>query len=57
VAVLVPLYTNGIVNSMDRGLAGAAAAVQNIRLLALVELACVAGGIAAVRLLPEGKNA
>ena len=56
VAVLVPLYTNGIVNSMDRGLAGAAAAVQNIRLLALVELACVAGGIAAVRLLPEGKN-
>ena len=56
VAVLVPLYTNGIVNSMGRGLEADAAAVQNIRLLALVELACVAGGIAAVRLLPEAKQ-
>ena len=53
VAVLVPLYTNGIADSMGRGLEGPAAAVETIRLLALVELACVAAGIAAVRTLPE----
>ena len=53
VAVLVPLYTNGIADSIARGLSGPAAAVEAIRLLALVEVACIAAGIAAVRLLPE----
>ena len=57
VAVLVPLYTNGIADSMGRGLEGPAAAVETIRLLALVELACVAAGIAAVRTLPEVRKA
>lgn len=57
VAVLVPLYTNGIAGSMARGLSGPAAAVETIRLLALVEAICVAAGIAAVRLLPETGSA
>ena len=57
VAVLVPLYTNGIAGSMARGLSGPAAAVETIRLLALVEVICVAAGIAAVRLLPETGSA
>lgn len=53
VAVLVPLFTNGIAGGMSRGLTGQAAAVETVRLLALVEVVCVAAGIAAVRLLPE----
>ena len=53
VAVLVPLFTNGIVRGMGKGLDGPAAAVQTIRLLALVEVICVAAGIVAVRALPE----
>ena len=57
VAVLVPLFTNGIAGGMSRGLTGPAAAVETIRLLALVEVVCVAAGIAAVRLLPETKTA
>ena len=56
VAVLVPLYTNGIADSMGRGLEGPAAAVETIRLLALVEVACVAAGIGAVRALPAIRN-
>jgi len=52
VAVLVPLFTNGISSGMGRGLEGPAAAVETIRLLALVEVACVAAGIGAVRALP-----
>ena len=41
---------------MARGLTGPGAAVETVRLLALVEILCVAGGIAAVRLLPETGN-
>ena len=53
VAVLVPLFTNGIAGGIGRGLEGAAAAVETIRLLALVEVVCVAAGIVAVRGLPD----
>lgn len=53
VAVLVPLFTNGVMGGMDQGLEAAAAAVETIRLLALVEVLCVAVGIVAVRALPE----
>ena len=53
VAVLVPLFTNGITRGMEQGLEGPTAAVLTIRLLALVEVFCVAVGILAVRLMPE----
>ena len=56
VAVLVPLFTNGIVDSMESGLEGPAAAVETVRLLALVEVLCVAAGIAAVRSLPDSRE-
>jgi len=53
VAVLVPLFTNGIVDGIERGLEAPAAAVETVRLLALVEVVCVAAGIAAVQMLPN----
>lgn len=53
VAVLVPFFTNGIAGRIGMGLESAAAAVETIHLLAWIELACVAAGIGAVRLLPE----
>ena len=53
VAVLVPLFTNGIVDGIERGLEAPAAAVETIRLLAIVEIVCVAAGIAAVQMLPS----
>ena len=56
VAVLVPLYTNGIAAEIGRGMEPAAAAVEMIRMLAFVELLCVAGGILAVRLLPHQRG-
>lgn len=56
VAVLVPMFTNGIVAGMERGLEGPAAAVETVRLMALVEAVSVAAGIAAVRSLPESKK-
>lgn len=57
VAVLVPLFTNGIVDGMGRGLEAADAAVETIHLLAIVEVVCVAAGILAVRALPELRSA
>ena len=53
VAVLVPLFTNGIVNGIGRGMAAPNAAVESIHLLALVEIFCVILGIAVVRMLPD----
>ena len=53
VAVLVPMFTNGIVNGIDHGLAAPDAAVEAIQLLAFVELVCIAAGIAVVRMLPD----
>lgn len=52
VAVLVPLYTNGISDAIAEGLDAPAAAVQSVHLLAVVEVICIAAGIAAVRALP-----
>lgn len=56
VAVLVPFFTNGIESGLGHGLEPAAAAVESIRLLAVVELICVAAGIGTVRLLPARKE-
>ena len=52
VAVLVPLFTNGITSGIQQGLDGAEAAVSAIRALAVVEIISVAAGIAVVQLLP-----
>ena len=52
----MPLFTNGVTDGMGRGLEAAAAAVQTIHLLAIVEVLCVMGGIAAVWFLPAAVN-
>ena len=52
VAVLVPMFTNGITDCIQLGLEAADAAVSAIRMLAIVEIISVAAGIAVVRLLP-----
>jgi hypothetical protein len=52
VAVLVPMFTNGITGGMENGLESAAAAVSAIRSLAIVEIICVLIGIWVVCLLP-----
>lgn len=56
VAVLVPLFTNGIAGRIGEGLEPAAAAVETIRLLATAEILCAAVGTLTVRLLPGPKN-
>ena len=53
VAVFVPMFTNRITASLDLGQEAASAAVASVRALALVEIACVAAGIAAVWMLPK----
>lgn len=59
VAVFVPMFTNGVTNRIAAeagvGLAdpAAAAAVSSVKSLAIVEILCVAAGIAAVRMLPR----
>lgn len=53
VAVFVPLFTNRITAGTAGGLSASAAAVSAVHLLALVELLCVAGGLAAVLCLPK----
>ena len=53
VAVLVPLFTNQITAEIARGEAEAAAAVVAVHSLAIVEIICVALGLAAVSLLPK----
>ncbi len=52
VAVFVPMFTNQIARQIAGGMPGAAAAVSAIRSLAIGEMACIAGAIAVVRLLP-----
>jgi hypothetical protein len=52
VAVLVPMFTNGITGGMENGLESAAAAVSAIRSLAIVAIICVLIGIWVVCLLP-----
>ena len=56
VAVFVPLFTNQITGLIAGGATGADAAVRSIHLLAIVELICIATGIAAVLFLPRIRN-
>jgi MFS family permease len=56
VAVFVPLFTNQITNLIAGGAMPAQAAVQSIHSLAVVELFCVAAGVAAVSFLPRIRN-
>lgn len=51
VAVFVPMFTNGVTSRLAAG--PAAAAVGSIRALAVVEVLCVAAGIAVVLMLPR----
>ena len=53
VAVFVPLFTNQIAGLTASGIGEAAAATSAIHTLAMAELACIAGGIAAVLFLPR----
>ena len=53
VAVLVPLFTNSITNYISQGAAEADAAVRAIRTLSIIEILCVAAGIAVVLMLPR----
>ena len=53
VAVFVPLFTNRITESISAGTSEASAAVSSIHFLAIVEILCVALGIAAVAFLPR----
>ena len=56
VAVFVPLFTNQITGLVSGGTAPAEAAVLSIHTLAIAELLCIAGGIAAVCFLPKTRN-
>ena len=53
VAVLLPLFTNRMEKGVGLGLSSAHAAVEAIRLLAVVEAACVILGIIVVQFLPR----
>ena len=53
VAVLVPLFTNSITGRMSQGVAAADAAVHAIHFLSVIEIICVAAGIAVVLMLPR----
>lgn len=53
VAVLVPMFTNSVTRRIADGATAPAAAVGAVRALAVVELLCVATGIAVVLLLPK----
>lgn len=53
VAVLVPLFTNRITALTTAGVQAASAAVTSIRMLATVELCCVAAGVLVVLMLPS----
>lgn len=53
VAVLVPMFTNGITSGIGQGLEPPAAAVNAIRMLAIVEIISIAAGIAVVQMLPN----
>ena len=53
VAVFVPLFTNRAATLINNGTAETDAAVTSVRLLATVEIVCVALGIIAVLFLPR----
>ena len=52
VAVLVPMFTNGVTGGIKNGMNPAASAVSAIHSLAIVEIVCVVIGICVVCLLP-----
>lgn len=56
VAVFVPMFTNRAANLINTGTAEITAAINSIKLLAVVELVCIAVGIIAVLFLPEIYN-
>jgi len=53
VAVFVPLFTNQITAGIGAGMAESAAAASAMHVLAIAEILCAAGGIAAVAFLPK----
>ena len=53
VAVLVPMFTNGITEGIADGMEAAAAAVQSVRSLATIEIISITAGIIVVQLLPN----
>ena len=53
VAVFVPLFTNQVTSHMAQGVAGADAAVRAMHSLSIIEIFCVAAGIAVVLMLPR----
>ena len=53
VAVLVPMFTNSITGYVSQGMAEAEAAVRAVRTLSVIEIICVAAGIAIVMMLPR----
>jgi hypothetical protein len=50
------LYTNRVSTLINTGTTAIVAAVNSVKLLATVELICVAGGIIAVLFLPQIYN-
>ena len=56
VAVLVPMFTNGITAGIQQGMEAADAAVSSIRALTVVETLCVVAGIIVVQFLPGIRN-
>lgn len=52
VAVLVPMFTNGITDGIRQGMEAADAAVRSVRSLAVVEVISVVAGVIVVQLLP-----
>ena len=53
VAVFVPMYTNRVANLIGSGTTEITASVDSVKLLAAVEIVCVAVGIITVLFLPE----
>lgn len=53
VAVFVPMFTNRVANLINAGTAEFTAAINSIKLLAVVELVCISVGIFTVLLLPK----
>ena len=56
VAVFVPLYTNRAATLINTGITESTAAIDSVRLLATVEIICVAVGIITVLFLPQIYN-
>ena len=53
VAVFVPMFTNRVSNLINRGVTETAAAIDSVKLLSTVEIACVVIGIITVLFLPQ----